>query len=74
MYVNIICKYILLITFLNEPELSFLSTQLNGFQYFYLIRIILFTINNFLAQVRYFQVFPLNSNNLTSVICLHTFK
>ena len=29
-----ICKYILLITFLNEPELDFFA-QLNGFKYCY---------------------------------------
>ena len=40
-----ICKHILLITFLNEPELIF-CRDLNGFSYFYQIRIILFTINH----------------------------
>ena len=41
---------------LNKPELFlfflsfFFCTQLNGFKYFYLIRIILFTINNLYAQ------------------------
>ena len=44
-----ISKHILLIPFLNEPELFFFFTQLNGFTYFYQIRIILFTINNLFA-------------------------
>ena len=39
-----ICKHILLITFLNKPELIFFRTQLNGFKYFYLTQIILYTI------------------------------
>ena len=43
-----ISKHILYITFLNEPDLIFL--QLNGFTYFYLIRIILFTINHLFAH------------------------
>ena len=38
-----ICKHILLITFLNKPEFSFLYT------------------------IKWFQEFPYNSNNLTSV-------
>ena len=45
-----ICKHILLIIFLNEPELIILGTQLNGFKYCYLIQIILFTINNLFAH------------------------
>ena len=40
-----ICKYILLITFLTEPEHIF-STLLNRFKYFYLVWIILLTINH----------------------------
>ena len=40
-----IFEYILEITFLNEPELIFF-TQLNSFTYFYLIWIILLTINH----------------------------
>ena len=43
---NMICKPILPLTFLTEPELIFF-TQLNGFEYFYQIRIITFTINHF---------------------------
>ena len=46
---NMICKHILLITFLDEPAVIF-SAQLNGFRYFYLILIILFTINHLLAH------------------------
>ena len=42
---SIFCKYILLITFLNEPELIFYGKQLNGFKYFYLSSIILVTVN-----------------------------
>ena len=44
-----ICKHILLITFIEEPELFF-GTELNGFKYFYLIWIILLTINYFFAH------------------------
>ena len=40
-----IFKHILLIAFLNKPEQLF-CTHLNGFKYFYLTRIILFTINH----------------------------
>ena len=40
-----ISKHILQIRSLNEPELIF-SLQLNGFTYFYLVRIISFTINH----------------------------
>ena len=67
-----ICKHMFLITFLNEAEHIF-STQLNGFKYFYQIQIILFTINHLFAH-KWFQVLQCNSNNLTLVICLHTFK
>ena len=38
--------FILQITFLNQPELIFFFTQLNGFTHFYQIQIILFTINH----------------------------
>ena len=54
LYVHIkymICKDILPITFLNEPELLF-----------------------FLQTVKWLQVLLCNSNNLTSVICMHTLK
>ena len=47
--IYMICKYILLITFLEEPEHIFF-TQLNGFKYYYLIRMILFTINHLFAH------------------------
>ena len=46
---NMICKHILLITFLKKPELIF-YTQLNGFKYFYLTGIIPFTINHLFAH------------------------
>ena len=42
-------QHIFLITFLNETELI-IWTQLNGFSYFYLIRIILFIINHLFAH------------------------
>ena len=45
-----ILKHILLITFLNEPELILFWIQLNGFKYFNPIRKILFTINHLFAQ------------------------
>ena len=57
-----ISKYILWITFLNEPELIS-CTQLNGFTYFYQIRIILFTIIICLQTVKCFQVLLINTNN-----------
>ena len=46
---NMICNHILLITFFNESELIFI-TQLNGFKYFFLTRIILFATNLFFAH------------------------
>ena len=49
-----ISKNILLKTFLNEPELIFFffffCSRLNGPTYFYLLQIILFTINHFFAH------------------------
>ena len=44
-----ICKYILLIIFLNEIKLFF-CTHLNVFQHFYQTGIILFTLNLLFAQ------------------------
>ena len=41
-----ICKHILLVTFLNKSEFTFFFAQLNDFKYFYLTQIILFTINH----------------------------
>ena len=52
-----ICKHILLITFLNEPELIF-CTQLNGFKYFYLPQIIIFTINHLFALSQMLPTIP----------------
>ena len=43
-----ISKQIFQITFLNEPKVIFF-TRLNGFTYFYPIRIILFTIIHLFA-------------------------
>ena len=40
-----ISKHIFAIIFLNESELISFCIQLNGFTYFYLKQIILFTIN-----------------------------
>ena len=45
-----ICKHIMLITFLSKSDLIF-CTQLNGFKYFYQTRIILFTINHLFAHI-----------------------
>ena len=44
-----ICKHILLITFLNESEFI-LGSPLNGFTYFYLMGMILFSINHLFAH------------------------
>ena len=49
-----ISKHIFLITFLNKLELIFFI-QLNGFTNFYLIQIILFTINHLLAHCLMFS-------------------
>ena len=65
-----ICKHILLIAFLNKPELIFCS-QLSSFKYFYQTQIILFTINHLFTQLDDFKCI---SNNSTSVICLITFE
>ena len=46
-----ICKYMLELGILNEPELSFIFSQFNGLIYFYLIQIILFTINHLYAHI-----------------------
>ena len=56
-----ISKHILPITFLYESVLIFF-TQLNCFLYFYLIRIILFTINHLFAH-RCFQILLCITNN-----------
>ena len=44
-------KYIFLIAFLNETEPIYIYTQLNGFKYFSLIWIILYTINYLFAHI-----------------------
>ena len=44
-----ISKHIFSITFLNKPELIFF-TQLNDFTYYYLIWIIIFSINHLFAH------------------------
>ena len=49
-YIYMIGKHILLKIFLNEPDLIFFCTQLSGFTYFYVIWIILFTINHLFAH------------------------
>ena len=48
-----ISKHIFLIAFLNEPELIF-TQQLNNFTYFYITRLILFTINHFFPYILIF--------------------
>ena len=51
MYIKyMICKHILLITFLNAPELTF-YTQLNVFKYFYLKRISQFIMNHLSVHI-----------------------
>ena len=45
-----ISKHILLIKFLNEPELISFFTELNDFTNFYQIRIIIFAINHLFAD------------------------
>ena len=55
-----ICRDILLITFLDDPELIFFI-QLNDFTYFYLVQIIVFTINHLFAHS--FQVLLCITNN-----------
>ena len=50
-----ISKHILLIAFLNKPELIFF-TRLNGLTYIYLIWIILFTINHLFAHSIIFSI------------------
>ena len=47
--IYMICKHILLIIVLNEPELIF-SAQLKDFKYCYLIQIIPLTINHLFAH------------------------
>ena len=61
-----ICKYILLVTFLNEPELIFFCTQLNGFKHFYQRLIILFNITHLVANSELFYS--------TLFLHLHTVK
>ena len=56
-----ISKPIFYIIFLNEPEVIFLHT-VKCFANFYLIRIILFTINNLFASSKCFQVLLFNTN------------
>ena len=44
------CKYILLITFLNGPELIFFCTPLNGFKYCYVLLTIQLKISHDTVQ------------------------
>ena len=46
---------------------------MNVFKYFYLIEIILSTVNHYLHTVKWFQVLLCNTNNSTLVNYLHTF-
>ena len=56
-----ICKHILLITFLYEPEVLFCSL-LKGFKYCYLIQIIIFIINHLFAHIQWFQLLSCITN------------
>ena len=53
---NMIYKHILLIIYLNEPELIFYS-QLNGFKYFYQTQIILFTVYHWFTHSKMIKQF-----------------
>ena len=57
-----ISKHILWITFLNEPELIFV-TRLYSFTYFYLIQIILFSINPLFVHSLLLSSIAMNKNN-----------
>ena len=64
-----ICKYLVVISILNELKLiclhsciAIVSKQLNGFNYSYLTVIILFNII-YLRTVKYLQVLLFNTNN-----------
>ena len=57
-----VCKYVLLLTFLNEPELIIFWTQLNGFKYCYLTLIIQFNIIP-LHTRKWFEVLLFITNN-----------
>ena len=63
-----ISKHILEITFLNEPELIFFGTQLNGFTYFYLIQLILFTINYLLNIFKYCYASLIIQSNISHLL------
>ena len=49
-----ICKHILLITFVNESDLIF-CPESNSFKYFYLTQIIQFAINHFCTPLKFFN-------------------
>ena len=62
-----ICIHILLITFLNESDLTFLHAVK-------WLQVVQSNTNNSIYKVKWFQVLLCNSNNLTSLFCLHTFR
>ena len=59
---------------LNEPELFFFSHTVKWFQVFLSYMNNSIYSQSFVCIVKWFQILLHNSNNLTSVICLHTFK
>ena len=67
-----ISKYILLITFKNQPELLFFahSKMISSISIYYELFGLLLIIC--LYTDKWFQVLLCGSNNLTSVNCLHT--
>ena len=63
-------KYLDIDNIFQQAQAHLFWALFNGFKYFYQYQIILFC----LLKVKWFQVLLCNSNNLASVICLHTFK
>ena len=76
---NAFYTYILNIEFLNTfyrqhflmSQVSFFPLQLNGFIYFYLIQIILFTINHLFVQNLMFSSIPMYLKQLNSHLLTH---
>ena len=59
---NIICKHFVGKIF-KQAWAHFFCSQVNGFMYFYLTRIILLTINHWLQTVKWYQVLLCISDN-----------
>ena len=73
-----IYEHILLMTFLNKPGLILFGTQLNGFKYCYLIKIILFIIDHLLAHSEvvtsiaiHYQFYSTHSQMFPSIVMLY---